>query len=76
MKIVIAEILSRAELKPVNGYKAHATRKGIAFTPRDGLPVIAARISLDEYLTILRIKRRACSEIASQANPDSSLRSE
>jgi hypothetical protein len=42
MKIVIAEILSRAELKPVNGYKAHATRKGIAFTPRDGLPVIAA----------------------------------
>jgi cytochrome P450 len=41
MKIVIAEILSRVELKPVDGYKAHATRRGIAFAPSDGLPVIA-----------------------------------
>jgi cytochrome P450 family 110 len=41
MKIVIAEILSRVELKPVDGYKAHATRKGIAFAPSEGLPVIA-----------------------------------
>jgi hypothetical protein len=30
MKIVIAEILSRVELKPVTGYKASATRRGIA----------------------------------------------
>jgi len=42
MKIVIAEILSRVELEPVPGYTAHATRRGIAFAPSDGLPVIAA----------------------------------
>jgi cytochrome P450 len=41
MKIVIAEILSRVELKPVDGYKARATRRGIAFAPSEGLPVIA-----------------------------------
>jgi cytochrome P450 len=41
MKIVIAEILARVELKPVPGYKASATRRGIAFAPSDGLPVIA-----------------------------------
>ena len=41
MKIVIAEILSRVELKPVDGYKAHATRRGIAFAPSEGMPVIA-----------------------------------
>jgi len=38
---VIAEILARVELKPVAGYTAHTTRKGIAFAPSDGLPVIA-----------------------------------
>ena len=42
MRIVIAEILSRVELKPVDGYKASATRRGIAFAPSEGLPVIAA----------------------------------
>ncbi len=42
MKIVIAEILSRVELKPVSGYKAKATRRGIAFAPSDGLPVIVS----------------------------------
>jgi cytochrome P450 len=45
MKIVIAEILSRVELKPVDGYKASATRRGIAFAPSDGLPVIATNLS-------------------------------
>ena len=39
MKIVIAEILSRVELKPADGYEAHAIRRGIAFAPSDGLPV-------------------------------------
>lgn len=42
MKIVIAEILSRVELKPVPGYTAHATRRGIAFAPSKGLPVISS----------------------------------
>ncbi len=41
MKIVIAEILSRVELKKVAGYEAHAIRRGIAFAPSEGLPVIA-----------------------------------
>jgi cytochrome P450 family 110 len=45
MKIVIAEILSRVELKPVNGYEARAIRRGIAFAPSDGLPVIASNRS-------------------------------
>ena len=43
MKIVIAEILSRVDLKPVPGYKARATRRGIAFAPSDGLPVVATQ---------------------------------
>jgi cytochrome P450 len=41
MKIVIAEILSRVELKKADGYEAHAIRRGIAFAPSEGLPVIA-----------------------------------
>jgi cytochrome P450 family 110 len=45
MKIVIAEILSRVELKPASGYTAHAIRRGIAFAPSDGLPVIASNRS-------------------------------
>jgi cytochrome P450 len=43
MKIVLAEILSRVELKPVPGYKSRLQRRSIAFTPSEGLPVIAAR---------------------------------
>jgi cytochrome P450 family 110 len=42
MKIVIAEILSRVELRPVAGYAANATRRGIAFAPSEGMPVIAS----------------------------------
>jgi cytochrome P450 len=45
MKIVIAEILSRVELKKVDGYEAHAIRRGIAFAPSEGLPVIATNRS-------------------------------
>jgi cytochrome P450 len=45
MKIVIAEILSRAELKPVDGYVATATRRGIAFAPSEGLPVSVTSLS-------------------------------
>jgi cytochrome P450 family 110 len=48
MKIVIAEILSRVELKPVDGYKASATRRGIAFAPSAGLPVVAKKVSARE----------------------------
>ena len=45
MKIVIAEILSRVELRKVDGYNAKATRRGIAFAPSAGLPVIATNHS-------------------------------
>ena len=45
MKIVIAEILARVNLKAAPGYKASATRRGIAFAPSDGLPVIATNRS-------------------------------
>ena len=48
MKIVIAEILSRVDLKPAPGYKAHATRRGIAFAPSEGLPVIATNQVLNK----------------------------
>jgi cytochrome P450 len=40
MKIVIAEILSRVELKKVEGYTARTTRRGIAFAPSEGMPVL------------------------------------
>jgi hypothetical protein len=45
MKIVIAEILSRVELKNVDAYEAHAIRRGIAFAPSEGLPVVAVTLT-------------------------------
>ncbi len=45
MKIVLAEILARVELKPVAGYTARLERRSIAFAPSEGLPVIATRLS-------------------------------
>jgi len=44
MKVVIAQLLLRVELKSVGGYRARALRRSIAFAPSEGLPVIAARI--------------------------------
>ena len=43
MKIVLAEILSRVELKPVPGYSARIERKSIALAPSEGLPVVISR---------------------------------
>ncbi len=45
MKIVIAQILSRVELKPAPGYTARTTRRGIAFAPSEGLPVVAQKFT-------------------------------
>jgi cytochrome P450 len=42
MKIVLAQILSRVELKPVPGYTARLERRSIAFAPSRGLPVVVA----------------------------------
>jgi len=41
IKIVLAAILERVELAPVPGYRAKLVRRSIAFTPSEGLPVIA-----------------------------------
>jgi cytochrome P450 family 110 len=43
MKIVLAEVLSTMELSPVPGYRVKVVRRSIAFSPSQGLPVIAAR---------------------------------
>ena len=45
MKIVIAQILLRVELRKTEGYTAKATRRGIAFAPSEGLPVVALKCS-------------------------------
>ena len=42
MKIVLAEIVSRVELKPVPGYTARIERKSIALAPSEGLPVLVS----------------------------------
>ncbi|MDO8434486.1 MAG: cytochrome P450 [Candidatus Binatus sp.] len=44
MKVVIADILSKVNLKPVPGYVARPLRRSIAFAPSEGLPVIASRL--------------------------------
>ncbi len=41
MKIVLARILARVELKPAEGYTARLERRGIAFVPSQGLPAVA-----------------------------------
>jgi hypothetical protein len=33
------------ELKKVDGYKAHAIRRGIAFAPSEGMPLIATNLA-------------------------------
>jgi cytochrome P450 len=45
MKIVLADILSKVELKAVPGYVAKPLRRSIAFAPSEGLPVIANRLA-------------------------------
>ena len=42
MKIVLAQILSRVELRPVPGYTARLERRSIALAPSRGLPVVVA----------------------------------
>jgi len=43
MKIVLATMLERVDLAPLPGYRATPVRRSIAFTPSEGLPVIATR---------------------------------
>ena len=45
MKILLADILSKVDLKPVPGYVARPLRRSIAFAPSNGLPVIATKLA-------------------------------
>ena len=40
MKIILCRILSRVELRPAPGYTARLVRRGIAFAPSEGMPLI------------------------------------
>jgi cytochrome P450 len=42
MKIVLAEILLRTELRLAPGYTPHMVRRGITFAPSEGVPVVVA----------------------------------
>ena len=41
--IVLARILARVELRAVPGYQARVVRRGIAFAPSEGMPVVVER---------------------------------
>jgi len=43
MKIVLAEMLARAELRASPGYTVRVVRRGITFAPSEGMPVIVDR---------------------------------
>lgn len=43
MKIVMAEILTRLELRAAPGYQARVIRRGIAFAPSAGMPLVIDR---------------------------------
>jgi cytochrome P450 len=43
MKIVLARMLARVELRGVPGYRARIVRRGVAFAPSEGMPVVMER---------------------------------
>ena len=43
MKIVLARMLARLELRAVPGYRARIVRRGVAFAPSEGMPVVVER---------------------------------
>jgi len=43
MKIVLARMLTRCELRGVPGYRARIVRRGVAFAPSEGMPVVVER---------------------------------
>jgi cytochrome P450 family 110 len=43
MKIVLARMLTRLELRAVPGYRARIVRRGVAFAPSEGMPVVVER---------------------------------
>jgi len=45
MKIVVAEVLSRVQLHAAPGYRVRVVRRGITFTPSEGMPVVVDAIA-------------------------------
>jgi len=43
MKVVLARMLERVELRAVPGYRARIVRRGIAFAPSEGMPIVVER---------------------------------
>jgi cytochrome P450 len=43
MKIVLAEVLMRVELRAAAGYQARVVRRAITLAPSEGVPVVAER---------------------------------
>jgi cytochrome P450 len=43
MKIVLARVLARVELRAVPGYRACVVRRGITFAPSEGMPIVIER---------------------------------
>ena len=43
MKVVLAEVLARAELRPAPGYRMRMIRRAITLAPSEGLPLVVER---------------------------------
>jgi cytochrome P450 len=43
MKVVLARMLARTEMRVVPGYQARIVRRGVAFAPSEGMPVVVDR---------------------------------
>jgi len=43
MKIVLAEVLSRVELRAAPGYQVRVVRRSVTLAPSEGMPVVASR---------------------------------
>ena len=47
MKVVLAEVLSRAQLRVAPGYRPHVVRRAVTLAPSGGVPVVVAARSAD-----------------------------
>jgi cytochrome P450 len=43
MRVVLARILARVEMRAVPGYRVRVVRRGITFAPSEGMPVVISR---------------------------------
>jgi len=47
MKVVLAEVLSRAQLRVAPGYRPHVVRRAVTLAPSEGVPVVLAARSAE-----------------------------